>query len=448
MIKKVAFVIAFLASALAQKNFPPSPSPQYKVVCYYDSKGNFRTGEANFNLAQLEEALQFCTHLVYGFAGINPTSYNAIPLSEQFDLIGNHFRDVTNLKRRFPGLRVLLSIGGDRDDPEHSEKYLTLLESLDSRIAFINTAEALVSSHGFDGIDLAWQFPKNKPKKIHDILSTIWTKVKHTFVSPSDIDPKHAEHKNQFSALVRDLKNKFSPTGLLVSMSVLPNVNSSSKYSVFCKAILSLRFSVFHDVPKLAPYLDFVNLWAFDYYTPQRNPKEADYSAPLQEMINRKNDENGNHIVQFWLQNGCPSNKLILGVPTFSRTWTMTKDSGTSGVPPIDGTKGAGEPGSRTKVEGLLSYEEVCTLLTTPPAMKKVVDPTGKYGNYAFKLPDNDKGGIWVSYEDPFTAEQKASYVRGKALGGISVIDLTLDDFRGGCSSTKYPILRAVKTRL
>lgn len=70
-------------------------------------------------------------------------------------------------------------------------------------------------------------------------------------------------------------------------------------------------------------------------------------------------------------------------------------------------------------------------------------------GTYAFRLPDdNGDGGIWVGYEDPDTAGNKAAYVRAKGLGGIAVDDLTLDDFRGLCTGDKYPILRAAKFRL
>lgn len=53
-----------------------------------------------------------------------------------------------------------------------------------------------------------------------------------------------------------------------------------------------------------------------------------------------------------------------------------------------------------------------------------------------------------MSYEDPDTAGNKAGYVRAKGLGGISINDLSLDDFRGTCSGDKYPILRAAKYRL
>lgn len=34
-------------------------------------------------------------------------------------------------------------------------------------------------------------------------------------------------------------------------------------------------------------------------------------------------------------------------------------------------------------------------------------------GTYAFKLPDsNEEGGMWVGYEDPDTAANKAGYVK------------------------------------
>lgn len=50
----------------------------------------------------------------------------------------------------------------------------------------------------------------------------------------------------------------------------------------------------------LNQHVDFVNLWAFDYYNPKRNPKEADYPAPLYELIDRKNYENGDALVKSW----------------------------------------------------------------------------------------------------------------------------------------------------
>lgn len=69
-------------------------------------------------------------------------------------------------------------------------------------------------------------------------------------------------------------------------------------------------------------------------------------------------------------------------------------------------------------------------------------------GTYAFRLPGDDVDGIWAGYEDTDIAGTKAAYVKAKGLGGIAIVDLSLDDFRGLCTGDKYPLLRAAKFRL
>lgn len=64
--------------------------------------------------------------------------------------------------------------------------------------------------------------------------------------------------------------------------------------------IIFFFFSVYYDARQLAPHLDFVTLQNFDFYTPERNPKEADYSSPLYEIYGRKFDENGDFQVRYW----------------------------------------------------------------------------------------------------------------------------------------------------
>lgn len=76
---------------------------------------------------------------------------------------------------------------------------------------------------------------------------------------------------------------------------------------------------------------------------------------------------------------------------------------------------------------------------------RRVPDPTKNLGTYAFRLPKDDVKGIWISFEEPETAKQKAQYVKQNGLGGIALMDLSLDDARGICNSNKFPILKAVK---
>lgn len=51
--------------------------------------------------------------------------------------------------------------------------------------------------------------------------------IKHSIVGESVVDEKAEEHKEQFTALVREFRNNFRHDGLLLSLSILPNVNST-----------------------------------------------------------------------------------------------------------------------------------------------------------------------------------------------------------------------------
>ncbi|XP_063837314.1 chitinase-like protein EN03 [Ostrinia nubilalis] len=432
---KLLFAFAGLL-ALAAANQPVTS----KVVCYYDSKSYVREAQqARMLPLDLDPALSFCTHLVYGYAGVQPDTYKMVPLNENLDVDRTHanYRAITNFKTKYPGLKVLLSVGGDVD-LEDAQKYNLLLESPQARTAFVNSGVLLADQHGFDGIDLAWQFPKFKPKKIRSTWGSIWHGIKKTF-GTTPVDEKEAEHREGFTALVREMKQALSvKPNMQLAITVLPNVNAS----------------VYFDVPAIVNLVDIVNIGAFDYYTPERNPKEADYTAPLYTPQNRNPELNADAAVAYWLQHGTPSSKIVLGVATYGRTWKLDGDSEISGVPPIH-TDGPGEAGPYTKIEGILSYPEICAKLINPnhqkgmkPYLRKVTDTSKRFGTYAYRLPDDGEGGLWVSYEDPDTAGQKASFVKSKNLGGISIVDLSLDDFRGLCTGDKYPILRAAKYRL
>ncbi|XP_026727793.1 chitinase-like protein EN03 isoform X4 [Trichoplusia ni] len=431
------FLIALAGLLAAAHAVAPSTS---KVVCYYDSKSYVRESQARMLPLDLDPALSFCTHLVYGYAGVQPDTYKMVPLNVNLDVDSSHanYRAITNFKTKYPGLKVLLSVGGDVDT-EEAQKYNLLLESPQARTAFVNSGVLLAEQHGFDGIDLAWQFAKYKPKKIRSTWGSIWHGIKKTFAT-TPVDDKEAEHREGFTALVREMKLALAvKPNMQLAITVLPNVNSS----------------IYYDVPAIINLVDIVNLGAYDFETPERNPKEADYATPLHPPQNRNPLLNAEAVVNYWLQAGAPSQKLVLGIPTFARTWKLDSDSEIAGVPPLH-ADGPGEAGPYTKTEGILSYPEVCAKLINPnhqkgmrPHLRKVTDPSKRFGTYAFRLPDDSgEGGMWVSYEDPDTAGQRATYVKAKNLGGVSIVDLSMDDFRGLCTGDKYPILRAAKYRL
>lgn len=263
--------------------------------------------------------------------------------------------------------------------------------------------------------------------------------------------------------MVRELKNAFRHDGYLLTLTVNPNVNSTCKPTMIrffsYRIIIFILFHlVFFDVPAIINNLDFVTVSSYDFQTPDRNPKEADFAAPLYELNERIPESNVNFQVQYWIGQHAPASKLIVSIPTFGRAWKLETDSTATGVPPILEISEPAPAGIQSNQPGLLSYPEICAKLPNPSnnilkgddaPLRKVGDPTKRFGPYAYRLPDSDGNfGAWVSYEDPDSAGNKAAYVKAKGLGGISIQELAYDDFRGSCSGDKYPILRAAKYRL
>ncbi|XP_043475551.1 chitinase-like protein Idgf4 [Leptopilina heterotoma] len=413
------------------------PHEHNKVVCYWNSTSFERQGPGKFIVEDLRPALSLCTHLIYGFAGIDANSFDVVPLNPNLDTGAGYafYRLVTQMKRNFPDLKVYLGIGGNADPYEETHKYLTLTETSEARTKFINSVGRLLSDYEFDGVDLEWQFPEVKVKKERGTFGSFWHKVKKTFGYGKFKDEKEEEHRNGFTALVRDLKNQLRARNKALTLTVLPHVNSS----------------VYYDVRLLAPNLDAVHLMTFDQKTPERNPKEADFPAPLYESYGRVTDDNVDYQTRAWLENGMPGSKIVIGIPTFGRTWKLTKESEVSGVPPLH-AEGPGTEGPHSHIPGVLGYAEICSriLESAVDRLRRVGDPSKKYGSYAYKKYNDQTSeeGIWVGYEDVDTAGNKALYAKAKGLGGVAIFELSLDDFRGICNGDKFPIVRAAKFKL
>lgn len=210
-------------------------------------------------------------------------------------------------------------------------------------------------------------------------------------------------------------------------------------------------------MPQTVNNFDWVNIAAYDVQTPARYTEEADYASPLYSATERNPELNVDYQVTNLLGRGVPPSKIVVGIPTFARAWKIEEDATATGVPPVK-ADGPTDEGMESKQEGLFSYKEVCTMLTNPQnkdlkgekaPVRKVGDPSKRFTPYGYRLPDKDgKYGLWMSYEDPDSVGNKAAYVRAKNLGGVAIMDLTLDDFRGSCSGDKFPILKSAKYRL
>lgn len=59
----------------------------------------------------------------------------------------------------------------------------------------------------------------------------MWSGFKKSIgITGNPIDEKADEHKEEFTALIREIKNAFRHDNYLVTLTILPNVNSTCKF--------------------------------------------------------------------------------------------------------------------------------------------------------------------------------------------------------------------------
>jgi GH18 family chitinase len=163
-------------------------------------------------------------------------------------------------------------------------------------------------------------------------------------------------------------------------------------------------------------------------------------NAPLYNRSNEVEDQgilNVDWAVNYWLMNGMPAEKLILGLAAYGRTFILTNSSNSK---PGDAAKGAGRAGSQTGQDGFISYYEIC---------EKLSQGWIRVWQEEHKAPYAYSGVNWVGYDDIESLTIKVDYLKSKKLGGAMVWAIDLDDFSGTyCNQGKYPLITLIKSRL
>ncbi|XP_028923995.1 chitinase-3-like protein 1 [Ornithorhynchus anatinus] len=359
----------------------------FKLVCYYTNWSQFRPGTGAFLPEDIDTSL--CTHIIYSFAGmgtngeIDTLEWNDVTLYETFN----------DLKTKNAKLKTLLSIGGWAFG---TQRFSSMASSPSNRSTFVQSVAPFLRRFGFDGLDLAWQYPGIRDKQ-HYV--TLLQEIAAAFTREAEITEKE-----------RLLLSAPLPAG---------RVNLDNGY----------------DIPKISKYLDLISLMTFDFHGDWE--KVTGHNSPLFRGRDKGTPRSSNteYAVGYVLSKGAPASKLLMGIPTFGRTFTLaSSDSGVGAQ-----ASGPGFPGPFTNDKGKLAYYEICTFLQG--ATTSVIPGQG--------VPYATKGNQWVGYDDPKSVKAKAEYLKEKGLAGAMVWSLDLDDFRGEfCGQKPYPLTRTIRDTL
>lgn len=361
---------------------------EFKVVCYFTNWAWYRPEGGKFFPKDIDANL--CTHIVYGFAVLNGETLT-IQSHDSWADIDNHFYEqVTAFKKQ--GKKVTIAIGGWNDSA--GDKYSRLVRSAKNRYRFITDVIQFIKKYDFDGLDLDWEYP------------VCWQVECHR---------GKADEKQHFGTFVRELKEEFEPRGWLLSAAVSPS-----------KMVIDAGY----DIPVLAKYFDWIAVMTYDFHG--QWDRKTGHVAPLYALPDDQYDYfNSNFTINYWIQQGTPSRKIVMGLPLYGQSFVLSGGSNNGLNAP---SYGGGDAGTFTRANGFLAFYEICEN-TGSQGWTVVRDPKGRIGPYA------TKGNQWVSYDDVAEVRRKAEFMKDLNLGGGMVWAIDLDDFKNKCGCGYSPLL-------
>ncbi|XP_027225091.2 chitinase-3-like protein 1 [Penaeus vannamei] len=364
------------------------------MVCYFGSWAVYRQGLGKFDVEDIDPKI--CTHAIFGFAGLSSDSSIRVldPWNELCDNYGKCAYDrFTALKQQNANMKAILAVGGWN---EGSAKYSTMAADPARRNKFITSSIALLKKHGFDGLDMDWEYPTQRGG------------------NPEDYD--------NFVILLAELKAALSAEGMILTAAV-----SAGKGTI----------DPAYNIPEMSKSLDLINVMTYDMHgawDDYTHHQSGLYAHPLDEGDNLY--FNVDFAIRYWIEKGARPDQMALGIPLYGRCWTLASQQDTGYYAPAHQPGAAGD---WTRSPGMLGYNEICYMQSTQDWT--VVNDPAMNEPYTYYFPMNN---IWCSYDHEASVITKAKYAKDMGLAGTMVWSVETDDFRGLCHSRTFNLIKTM----
>jgi chitinase len=345
----VAFCLLFAFSASC---FAASKPPQNFVVTGYVFARNQHLEPGQIDAQRLQR-------INYAFANI---AGGRIVLGAPVD--AQNFATLTALRREYPSLTVLVSVGGWLWSTHFSDVALTA----ESRRVFIESAMDFLKLYDLDGLDVDWEYPG--------------------MVGAGN--PFRGDDKQNFTLLMNELRSRFDQE----------TEKSHRRLYLTIAAGAFDDFLAHTEMDKVQGYVDTVNLMTYDSY--ESGDAIAGNHSPLFEDPADPKKASADGAVRAFEKAGVPAAKILLGVPFYGRMWGEVAKQ----------NNGLFQPGKP---------------IPNAYAPYSLIDETmlgngyTRYWDSASAVPYlyNEEKHIFVSYEDTESLAGKCRYVISHKLGGV-----------------------------
>ncbi len=389
---RCAICIGLLTCLFATRSHAADSKAKTPVIVGYFAE--WSVYDRNFHPADI--AADLLTHVNYAFAKISDAgevevfdryaamekTYPGDPADLPADGHGA-FRQLRVLKEKHPHLKTLISIGGWT----LSGKFSDIASTPEAREKFSKSAVAFMVRHGFDGVDIDWEYPGggglagNKSRK---------------------------EDTQNFTLLLDSLRKELDARG---------KADGGKHYLLAIAAPGGPQQISKIDPGKFQKSLDWINIMAYDF-AGSWSQKTAHHAAlfPPKDADAEQKKLCGDAAVKAFLDAGVPPGKLVLGVPFFGHGWSGVAAGDRNGF----NQSHANKPPKARFEAGYFEYRE---LTAKPPAdSQRFFDDAAKSPWYF-----SPKTGVFVTFEDPKSLSIKAAYVRERKLAGLMIWELSAD---------------------
>ena len=297
-----------------------------------------------------------------------------------------HFPRYAECAEKYPGVKILISIGGWTDSGHFSEMALTA----ESRASFIRSCLDTLDAWPFlAGLDIDWEYPgvARDPEDEND-----------------EGNPVMGDDWTNYTLLLKELREAldahFGPGKILTVCA-----GASVGYSLCMQ-----------DYASLHPYVDRINLMTYDMAGPWEETT-GHHTALLGE-------NSAEAAVNYLLEQGVPAEKIAIGSPLYSHGWKVKElTQETVGVP--------GEPVDDRTWHDLLPLEQAAVPEGTPGWHTRYDDR-----KKAAWLWNDDPGSTdyltFFTYESAASLEAKLAYINEQGLGGLIVWEVHGDSIDSG----------------
>jgi len=284
----------------------------------------------------------FCmTHINYAFGHVNDT-FDGVRVDNP-----QRLKDMVALKKVNPDLKVMLSVGG-----WGSGRFSEMAMDRKLRRSFADDCLRVVEEFGLDGIDIDWEYPTSSAAGIS--------------YSPEDT--------GNFTMLMKDLRQVLGD-GLLLTFA-------------------SAASAEYVDFTAVEPYVDFVNIMAYDMATAPKH-----HSALYESEIS--GGMTSDKAARAHMAAGMPAHKLVLGMPFYGR--------------------GSGRYADFNDFKDIKKDIEAYEIWDEKAQVPYIADTDGT---------------LIVGYDNPRSLKIKCGYIKANGLRGAMYWDYDGDDADGSLRET------------